>query len=167
MFNFSQKKNKISAEEMASGLMLIIEKANEGELPNDADGNIIFNKHEQSLLFLTMIYNLLDKNNLNNIKLPLLSIFVQKYIKTDDPNDVLIEIAVIAEHVKKMNEYFSPSPLPPYEEYMKNIHDNFPFANKLDVSQTFNVNVWYHEHEKAISSTFKSLLTKISLKTDK
>ena len=163
MFSFSQKKKKMSAEEMASGLMLLLERAEEGEPPKDADGNIIFDKHEQSLLFLTMIYDLLDKNNLTNIKFPLFSIFVQKYIKTDDPNDVLIEIAVIAEHVKKMNEYFSPSPLPPYEEYMKNLHDNFPFDNKLDVSRVFNVNVWYHEHEKAISLTFKSILTKVTL----
>lgn len=164
MFNFLKK--KISVEEMASGLYMLFIRDTAKEPLKDTDGNIILDKNEQSLLLLSHLCDLLNSNDLKNVELHLLSFFVQGNRKVEGQGELLVEIALLSESVKKISAYFL-SPPPTYHEFLQKIQKEFPFDKELNSMQKFNVLVWYHEHAKAIDSVFKSALAKFRLQADK
>lgn len=148
---------------MASSLyMFFIRDTIKGPFKN-MDG-ILLDEKEQSLLILSHICNLLDSNNLKKVELHLLSCFIQSNRKIEDQTELLVEIALLSESVKKISAYFlSP---PTYNEFLQKIQKEFPFDRKLNATQKTLVLVWYVEHAKAIDKTFKSALAKFSLQAD-
>ena len=161
MFNFLKK--KISVEEMASGLYMLFIRDTVKEPFKNMDV-ILLDEKEQSLLILSHICNLLDSSNLKKVELHLLSCFVHGNRKIEDQTELLVEIALLSESVKKISAYFL-SPPPTYNEFSQKIQKEFPFDRKLNATQKTLVLVWYVEHAKAIDKTFKSALAKFSLQT--
>lgn len=159
MFNFLKK--KISTEEMASGLYMLFIRDTVKKPFKNMDG-ILLDEKEQSLLILSHVCNLLDSNNLKKVELHLLSHFVQGNRKIEDQTELLVEIALLSESVKKISAYFL-SPMPTYHEFIQKIHKEFPLDKELNNMQKFNVCVWYYEHAKAVDSVFKSALAKFRL----
>lgn len=164
MFNFLKK--KISIEEMASGLYMLFIQDRSKEPLKDIDGNIVLDKDEQSLLILSHLCDLLDRNNLKEVELHLLSFFIQGSRKIDEQAELLVEIALLSEKVKKISAYFL-SPPPTYEEFQQKILRDYPLDKKLNAIQKTLVLVWYKEHAKAVDETFKSALSRFSVNREK
>lgn len=163
MFNFLKK--KISIEEMASGLYMLFIRDGVKEPLKDIDGNIILDKDEQSLLLLSHLCDLLDKNDLKRVELHLLSFFAQGRRKIDDQTELLVEAVLLTETVKKISAYFL-SPLPTYQEFQQKILRDYPFDKKLNAMQKTLVLVWYKEHAKAVDNTFKHALRKFDVQLE-
>jgi len=163
MFNFLKK--KISPEEMASGLYMLFIRDAVRESFKNMDG-ILLDEKEQSLLILSHICNLLDRNDLKKAELHLLSYFVQCNRKIEDQSELLVEVALLSESVKKISAYFL-SPPPTYNEFSQKIQEEFPFDRKLNAIQKTLVLAWYVEHAKAIDKTFKSALNQFRLQSEK
>ena len=151
---------------MTSGLYMFFIRDAVKDTLRDSDGNILLDKNEQSLLLLSHLCDLLESNNLKNVELHLLSFFVHGNRKIEDQTELLVEIALLSESVKKISAYFL-SPPPTYNEFSQKIQNKFPFDRKLNATQKTLVLVWYVEHAKAIDKTFKSALAKFSLQADK
>ena len=87
MFNFLKK--KIPAEEIASDLYMLFIRDTVKDIFRDSDGNILLNKNEQSLLLLSHLCDLLESNNLKNVKHKMSKIAViykyraGRYLKTE------------------------------------------------------------------------------------
>ena len=164
MFNFLKK--KIPAEEIASDLYMLFIRDTVKDIFRDSDGNILLNKNEQSFLLLSHLCDLLESNNLKNVEIHLLSFFVQGDHKIENQAELLVEIALLSESVKKISTYFL-SPSPTYHEFLQKIQKEFPFDRELNTMQKPLVLVWYAEHAKVIDKTFKSALNKLSLQSNK
>jgi len=151
---------------MASGLYLLFIRDTIKNVLRDSDGNILLNQNEQALLLLSHLCDLLESNNLKNVELHLLSFFVQSNRKIEDQAELLVEIALLSESVKKISAYFLTPP-PTYHEFLQKTLKEFPFDRELNAMQKPLVLVWYAEHAKAIDKIFKSALNKFSLQSNK
>ncbi len=153
---FDHLKNKITSKEMAPYLILFLDHIMKDDKPiKDVDGNIICSKYERSLMLLAFICDLLDSNNLKNVKSELISFFIQENFKEIEENDLLVETIVLYSRIVEITKYFAP--LPTYEEYMHKIGTEFPFNKDLNSVQTFNLYVWYNETARMINIVFKDV----------
>ena len=160
MFNLSKK--KVTSEEMASIMyMLFVRNVVKGT-KKDIDGNIILDKNEQQVLLLSHVCDLLDVHDLKDVKLQLLSIFANDNRNVRSEADLIVEMAVLANLVKKISNFFKNIPAESHEFFGK----TFLFDKKLNPMQETLALSWYVEHSKAIDSVFESTLNKFELQPD-
>jgi len=158
MFNFFAKK-KVSSEDMAANLYLVFIRDAVKKPETDIDGNIIIDENEQRLLLLSHVCELLEARDLNKVKLQLLSIFVRDNRKIKDEGDLLVEMLVVVDSIKKIKDFFSQIPKESHEFVAK----DWVFNRNLNPIQKIMILPWYVEHTKVATSTFESVLKKVSV----
>jgi hypothetical protein len=158
MFNFFAKK-KISVEDMASGMYMLFIRDAVKESQKDIDGNIILDTNEQKLLLLSHLCELLDSRDMANVKLQLLAIFTRDNRKVRSELDLIVEMLVVTDSVKKIQNFFVQIPKESHEFF----RGDFLFGKKLNPMQKTLALSWHVEHAKAIDSVFKSAIDKFRL----
>jgi len=141
---------------MASGMYLAFVRDTTKEPVRDVDGNIIFDKNEQRLLLLSHVYSMLDARGLSDAKLQLLSVFVADNRKIKNEADLMVEMLVVIDFIKK----FKSSSDQMLKESSEHFFKDFQFSKKLNPVQKYLVFSWYVERIKAIDLVFQSVLDK-------
>ncbi len=155
-------KKKISSEEMATGLYhTTISNAIKNDL-KDQDNNVILTKKEQAIMLTQHLYDLLEGHNFDKPKLYVLTTYVVNNHKVKDDGDLLLQMAISLEEIKKVREFFSPKDHNSFEWTSKVLTKKL-FDKDLTLTQKTLAIAWYVEHCKIIDSTFQLGLKKFKV----
>lgn len=117
----------------------------------DQDGNVILTMKEQSLMLAQYLYNLVERSNLDELKVHILLTYVVNNYEHKMKEDSTIYMAVSLVEFNKVRDYVKNV----LSESHKFFSDAFLFGKDLDFTQKTLVVVWYVEQCKIIDSTFE------------